>query len=89
MLLGSWMGGVSKIQVYQLKNSLQTHGVEGAGFWKGKGERTHSRCTFETWTLGTIATGVRRQQECKFTAAITKALISCWNLNILSALKIT
>lgn len=56
-----WDGKARK-QVYQLKNSLQTHGVGEAGFWKGKGERTHIRCTFETWTLGTIATGVRQQQ---------------------------
>ena len=28
-------------------------------------------------------------RQCKFTTTITKALISCWNLNILSALKIT
>ena len=31
MLLGSWMGGESKIQVYQLKNSLQIHAVGGEG----------------------------------------------------------
>ena len=89
MLLGSWMGGESKIQVYQLKNSLQIHAVggEGSGRERVRGyiSDVHLRPRLEGQELQEVGSS----WQCKLTTTITEALISCWNLNILSALKIT
>ena len=90
LLLDWWLGGGRRVEVCWFKGSLQIHRVGGAEFLKGKDTRTQaSHVHLRPGLLGGWLHELGSSRQCKFTPTITKALISCWNLNILSALKMT